>query len=345
MSLRNDLLPTIKLPNGLYGYDLNAMGDDIATDAGFIDRRYNTPEGYLNSSYILRGLAVSALGVRKGSVRQDIPSEFAPWVEGMVAMGVAEFGTQIYWLGGELGTAFTQTEPPRDNEATFDSLPMPYPAYLTMLKKGTLRIGQDGHIMAITQCLFGPEFSERYFQKVLGERGGAQSMFYSIGFCFYERDLPGRPSIVTYFFRGWGSELMARQILDPDPERDLYLPAGFEKGVPDSQVDTLAPRAIAQVAVNTSIVITTLPQLLEESEPLGKNRKGGKGGKKRPQLLSARWVGKSYKYPHRDTPGGKHASPHMHYRRGHWRMQRYGAGRKAAKRIWIEPTIINAPGA
>lgn len=37
---------------------------------------------------------------------------------------------------------------------------------------------------------------------------------------------------------------------------------------------------------------------------------------------------------------GIHASVRVHWRRGHWRQQRHGAGRALIKRIWIKPVLV-----
>lgn len=42
------------------------------------------------------------------------------------------------------------------------------------------------------------------------------------------------------------------------------------------------------------------------------------------------------------VPEGTHASPVMHWRRGHYRRQRYGPGNSQFKTIVIEPVLANA---
>lgn len=39
-----------------------------------------------------------------------------------------------------------------------------------------------------------------------------------------------------------------------------------------------------------------------------------------------------------------HASPEVHWRRGHWRQQVHGQGRSDRKLIWIEPTLVSPSG-
>jgi hypothetical protein len=56
-------------------------------------------------------------------------------------------------------------------------------------------------------------------------------------------------------------------------------------------------------------------------------------------------VGKTYKFEREGVTavavgGSGHASPRLHWRRGHYRRQHYGMGRTEIKTIWIEPTLV-----
>ncbi len=61
-----------------------------------------------------------------------------------------------------------------------------------------------------------------------------------------------------------------------------------------------------------------------------------------------RWIGKNYQIKSEPSPvsesRGTHASPRIHWRRGHWRCIEPGEGKKwkDSKRLWIEPVLINA---
>jgi hypothetical protein len=60
-----------------------------------------------------------------------------------------------------------------------------------------------------------------------------------------------------------------------------------------------------------------------------------------------RWMGKNYQIKSELSPvsenRGTHASPRIHWRRGHWRCIEPGEGKKwkESKRLWIEPVLIN----
>ncbi|MEO1295747.1 MAG: hypothetical protein AAFW75_08075, partial [Cyanobacteria bacterium J06636_16] len=57
------------------------------------------------------------------------------------------------------------------------------------------------------------------------------------------------------------------------------------------------------------------------------------------------WTPRTLSLPEKKTASGKptaitHASPRTHWRRGHWRNQAMGAGRRQRKLTWIKPTLI-----
>lgn len=59
------------------------------------------------------------------------------------------------------------------------------------------------------------------------------------------------------------------------------------------------------------------------------------------EFWSPNVIGFNYRPPSQDL-GGSHASPRLHWRRGHFRSQPIGVGRKERKTIWIEPMLIGA---
>lgn len=63
----------------------------------------------------------------------------------------------------------------------------------------------------------------------------------------------------------------------------------------------------------------------------------------KPGSLSPRWIGQGFKPERSSTPrGGSHSSPRPHWRRGHWRSQPIGTGRKERRVVWIKPTMVKA---
>lgn len=107
---------------------------------------------------------------------------------------------------------------------------------------------------------------------------------------------------------------------------------------------------IGTIAFGTLLAMNARPELLERGKLL---RKVAKGEKVR-EFWSPNVIGSRYKlkrevpkvvggkFVHATREGGTHASPRMHWRRGHFRNQAHGEGRRDRKTIWIEPTLIGA---
>jgi len=65
-------------------------------------------------------------------------------------------------------------------------------------------------------------------------------------------------------------------------------------------------------------------------------------------LWQPRWLGRGWRpVGHQEPLGGHHASPRMHWRRGHFRILVAGEGKRwmANRTIWLEPTLVAAEAA
>jgi hypothetical protein len=87
------------------------------------------------------------------------------------------------------------------------------------------------------------------------------------------------------------------------------------------------------------VVLNTRPNLVESGTCL--RSANTRKGKSRSELWSPNIIGAKYRVlRERTEPTGTHASPRLHWRRGHLRNQAHGPGRSLRKLAWIEPTLI-----
>jgi hypothetical protein len=102
---------------------------------------------------------------------------------------------------------------------------------------------------------------------------------------------------------------------------------------------------LARIAMNAILLLNVRPEMAEVGARVERSGKTKKGAHV-PEVWTPNWLGRTYRTPGRTadstTEKGTHASPRLHWRRGHWRDQRVGAGRKESKTIWIEPVVVNA---
>lgn len=109
----------------------------------------------------------------------------------------------------------------------------------------------------------------------------------------------------------------------------------------DPKTDREIFNRMASIFINLLMVMTARPEMVSTQE-VNKQIKGRKEGEKI-DLWEPRWIGQGYRPPtSRAENGGTHASPRVHFRRGHWRNQAVGEGHKERKLTWIEMMIVGA---
>lgn len=86
------------------------------------------------------------------------------------------------------------------------------------------------------------------------------------------------------------------------------------------------------------MAMTARPDLVEFGQCVRPSR--FKHGRVKPELWSPNIIGRTYKILRTHPAEGVHASPRMHWRRGHFRHQRYGHSLSQVRVIWIEPVLV-----
>lgn len=93
------------------------------------------------------------------------------------------------------------------------------------------------------------------------------------------------------------------------------------------------------------IILSTQPNALVDSlddPPARKQRERKNGTIKTDALWNACFIGNRFSTRRRGVGMGGGSGMRMHWRRGHLRNQRYGAGRLVLKPIWIKPVLIHS---
>ena len=103
--------------------------------------------------------------------------------------------------------------------------------------------------------------------------------------------------------------------------------------------------AVDKLLLQTLLYLQLKPNSISATPPSSHKSGIGFRAKSDPHLQREPiWIGKDYKSkvigPHHPQNG--HASPQMHWRRGHWKRVAIGEGRCERKWTWIEPTLVNA---
>lgn len=118
-----------------------------------------------------------------------------------------------------------------------------------------------------------------------------------------------------------------------------YEPDIFHSHSSEVQLENpTARKAMVRIVFNLLYAMASRPEYVECGSSLGRHRKSLR------EIRTPNIIGRKYAVK-RDPNAehGSHASPRMHWRRGHFRQQPYGTGLTEHKTIWLEPMLISAP--
>jgi len=120
-----------------------------------------------------------------------------------------------------------------------------------------------------------------------------------------------------------------------------YVPWTLSMGLPPAEVldgCAIDPQ-VFRLSLNLLTVLSARAELVESHQPLKPMHGDGINEK----LWEPRWIGKNYRITRARRGGGTHASPRLHIRNGHWRMQPCGPRADGLRRLrWIEPCLVDA---
>lgn len=281
----------------------------------FYPRKYAAPGGYSSPKAPACVFCVSMLGAmmlkqKHGAAAIDVD----PVLNNVAAISerLSDLWMPTYWVGKELAQAALETEPPHDLKPA--DLQMPLDAMTFMLPLGTL-VSPDGEDCSWVSVALGEGHINK--QKSLaictGSRAGASYMAQ----IKEDQTLAAHDSTHSGEFHPFYGEM-------------------GELG----QDDKSFSRKFIRVAVTLLMLMTARPNLVETPTKL--NAPPPSTGKAARKLATPNWIGRTYRVARAESAGGTHASPNVHWRRGHWRHQAHGPRNSLRKDIWIEPTIIGA---
>jgi len=130
----------------------------------------------------------------------------------------------------------------------------------------------------------------------------------------------------------------------PSPGEQEEMRAWSELSTPDEDIAMV--HKICTVTLQLLLALNAMPEHLEAPELLRperiKQNRDGKIIEKKEALWKPRLFGGNYVIERRPPQGGTHASPRMHRRRGHRRIQRDPITKAILKWIWIKPCWVGA---
>lgn len=177
------------------------------------------------------------------------------------------------------------------------------------------------------------------------------SMFTGMDVAFMDPDEPIAKAIADRFREKVFGE-------PPKPEEEAQMLGRYEdlKALAETATANIEEKMEAwlRLVVNALLYIDTCGQTGERIWPQGapaelvaKANNERTGAKKAEQRLVAMGYTRLFRHEiscNVEDDGGTHRTPRAHWRRGHWRRQRHGAGSREIKLIRIRPALIGGKG-
>lgn len=262
---------------------------------------------------------------------------------------MARRGMPMFFIAPDLLKAIQLTDFYDDIDWT--SLKMPFEQGIFILPKGALTHQDDGDVGMIVWARLQektdyPAPIKGWPATVLSNTG-----FVILGLClkngiWYDSTFNAnvRPTIQlkNMFYRTPGEHT-------PPSVKSTNLDADL------TEYDEEFLEKLGVITFGTFLAMNAKPELVEKGKLLKRVTKANAAPK---EFWSPNIIGPKYRLK-REVPkinrygkfaadqrkrdqGGTHASPRLHWRRGHYRMQAYGVGLKERKQLWIEPVIVGA---
>lgn len=238
----------------------------------------------------------------------------------VTAAQLIAFNVPIYFVSRDLALAIAQTDPP--DGAKWTDIKLPFPAGVLMLPRGLVSDADGRAYNYVTWCKVTAG-------EVITIPQGKRQTFSSDALIF------SSASIDDPTFAGLTKTLNAETWPSAKLPVDGAHGEAFSNLI-ESERDVIT--TLSRLALGLLMAFEARPTLYMPGHRCKKTmtRRTGRSEVWRPQIL-----GKDYKLPIRSgSGGGTHASPRLHWRRGHFRNQAYGENYSERKVIWIEPTLI-----
>jgi hypothetical protein len=233
-----------------------------------------------------------------------------------------------FHVGADMLDAVTRTVPPAG--MSWATVKFPHTAGVFLLPRGSMRTGDGRSWDWVAWTLTKPGETVKIpgaweYPTSIASDDGADMISLATASAF--------PDGRTDGMLVWNASLKQAG----DLCRDWMDPRDTMGGVAPNDVETDALRNARIIVANLFLALEVRPELVERTGQRVRTIKKGPAREK----WTPNWIGRTYRIQRADGDG-THASPRLHWRRGHYRRQPVGAGRKEHKVIWLEPCLVGA---
>lgn len=235
-----------------------------------------------------------------------------------------QYQQPVLHIAPQLLAAIGQTEPPAD--LLWTEMPLPFEAATLMLPRGAMYHPTDGEVLFLSYARI------RAGRVLQVEQWPAVKLEQDV-FIVYTglADKPGMPMLDTVL-----NAATEPHIGDSHQPGQHAFPA--RNGYYELPIAAGESEFLQQCR---SLVFSLL--LAVESRPalISHGRKTGTHPKSQREIWTPNVIGREFRVGReRGEVSHEHASPRMHWRRGHYRRQPYGPQLAMVRTIWIEPVLV-----
>lgn len=311
----------------------------------FVPRRYQIPQGYANPRLIaipaiwsmlefteLDLEDLDATARRKSVLLQTDEWDCSSWLN--VANGLHRAGTPTYFVDKLIGESLVDTDLPSD--FTLQDVEWPHDAMLLMPREDLLETPL-GNVRAIAISIT---------REAIHEEITWDEPFCWSELCHHDADFKEPTiNIIAVTERGYVCWTIPANsfsidapamIADISEKRDQK---GSGSAILGNYSFARVP-GLPKFALNVILAMLAVPELKEAPTATpARPEKIKRGIKTQEALWGPTFFGRGYT---EKTPGtGEGNSPRAHWRRGHWRSQRFGPGNVHLKIVWIKRLWVN----
>ena len=257
-------------------------------------------------------------------------------VEFVACSHLAQYRVPIFWLPPDIMTAIKRTTPPQAVE--WYDMRMPFDACVFMIPKGTFTHPTNGDVAFIVYSRFKAG-TRRDSPLIPGFEYGSVNG----GMTFLALTMGPSGTGSGGYFLHWTLPLdvfgPTIKIPDLDTYVDLFKEHRHYSGVAFaspymSLEDNQLMAQVGHYVFGAMLLMQARPEMLTRERLMKKVVKKGVAR----EFWSPNVLGKSYKVKG-EPLGGTHASPRLHWVRGHYKDQVFGTKRNQKKLLWIEPYV------
>jgi hypothetical protein len=231
---------------------------------------------------------------------------------GLIAAIGAKNDFPTYFVERDMFFAASATTPP--NEIDWLTMHLPFDYMTFVLPKNTIRMkGEEICCIQFTRGVKG-----NYF--------------------FPKANLPvvlANDYLMIDAYTESGMRLMRHhtKLYVPNLEYKNVAESVYESGLDGEESEIL--ETLVQTVFNLIFAMAARPEYIESGHKIGNHKKSNS------EIWTPNIIGRKYAVKKDlNCETGTHASPRMHWRRGHFRQQAFGKGLTEHKIIWIEPMLV-----